>query len=310
MSTVPQRVFEATDDGLADLERRHDIAVALAVAHGSHAWGGAGPDSDYDVAFVFVPTDLRQYAHLEGPDETIVADRGDLEFQGLGVRRFAALLSESNESAIDLLRSPIRYRTTYDPSDLCAYVERTYDPMDLYHDWRAIAATNYRKYLSEHLVRDGEVYPIVDVREDDGEVLEYVIRTDDGRRTIPADDERFTETGTRPTVKRNLTICRAAMYARYLRATGDRGDHDLPAISLERFLTEQAPAVFDDERIELARELLERKRAGEGGVTVGDAVGREFAHLQREIDPEIHARDGPEIDRLDGFVDEMIAAVR
>ncbi|SFB68334.1 hypothetical protein SAMN05444422_101133 [Halobiforma haloterrestris] len=319
MSPVPSRVRTAVDDHLEELEERREVAVPLAVARGSHAWDGAGPDSDYDVGFVFVPTDLRRYAHLEGPEETIVADHGEVELQGLDVRRFAELLADSNESALALCRSPIRYRDAFDPTDLRAYLERTYDPIDLYHDWRSIAASNYRKYLSEHLVRDGETYPIEEVREgggEDGRV--YVVRDGDERRTISADDDRYAETATRPTVKRNLTIYRAAMYARYLRATGERADgdhdhdhdHDLPALSFETFLREQAPAVFDPERIERARALLERKRAGDGDAEVGDRVGREFAHPPREIDPTVHARPGPEPARLDAFVDGMIDAAR
>ncbi|EMA41662.1 nucleotidyltransferase domain-containing protein [Halobiforma nitratireducens] len=316
MSTVPQRVFDLVDQHLGKLERSHEVAVPLAVARGSHAWGGAGPGSDYDVAFVFVPADLRRYAHLEEPTKTIVADRGEIEFEGVGVHRFAELLADSNEGAIDLLRSPIRYRTAFDPEPLRAYLEVTYDPMDLYHDWRSIAATNYRKYVSKHLVRDGEVYPLVADGDESGAGAEseledgdaYVVHTDDGPRTVPADDERFSETKTRRTVKRTLTIYRAAMYARYLRTTGVRGDHDLPLCSFERFLDDQAPAVFESDRVECARDLLERKRAGEGDETIGDAVGREFAHPPREIDPDIHARSGPDPARLDEFVDELIAA--
>ncbi|APW96664.1 nucleotidyltransferase [Halobiforma lacisalsi AJ5] len=312
----------AVDEALEDLVKRREVAVPLAVARGSHAWDGAGPDSDYDVGFVFVPTDLRRYAHLEGPEETIVAERDEIELQGLEVRRFAELLADSNESALALCRSPIRYRDAFDPADLRAYLERTYNPIDLYHDWRSIAASNYRKYLSEHLVRDGETYPIEEVRGPEDGPTTYVVRDGDEQRTISADDDRYAETATRPTVKRNLTICRAAMYARYLRATGECAeddhdhdhdhdpDHDLPALSFETFLREQAPAVFDPERIERARALLERKRAGDGDAKVGDRVGREFAYPPREIDPNVHVRPGPEPARLDAFVDGMIDAAR
>lgn len=307
MGSVPAHIFETIDDILGTIEREYDIAVVFAVARGSHAWGAASPDSDYDVGVVFVPTDLRQYAHLEGPTEVINREYGEIDVQGWDVRTFANLLADSNEGAIDVLRSPIRYRTAYDPTPLAAYVERTYNPMDLYHTWRGIATSNYRKYISHHLVcTDDEVFPIADVLEDGA----YVVKTDTGTMTVPADDERFTETQTKPTVKRNLTITRAAMSARYLQATGERDGHDLPALEFERFLTEQAPAVFDTGRIERARELLERKRTGEGDATVGDAVGREFAHPAREIDPERHACDGPDIERLDEYIDELIAAVQ
>ncbi|WP_455449834.1 nucleotidyltransferase domain-containing protein [Natrinema thermotolerans] len=306
MTTVSAVVRTTVDDHLTTIERARDVAVPLAVARGSHAWGAASPDSDYDVGFVFVPTDLRRYAHLEGPPETIVEDRGEFEYQGWDVRTFAGLLADSNDGAIDLLRSPIRYRRAYDPAPLWQYIERTYNPIDLYHAWRGIATSNYRKYISYHLVRsDDELFPILEARDD-----EYVVETDDGTTAVAAADERFRETQTKPTVKRNLTIYRAAMAARYLTATGDRGDHDLPALEFESFLTEQAPAVFDADRIERARDLLERKRAGEGGERVGDAVGRPFAQPPREIDPDVHARAGPDPARLDGFVDDLIAAVR
>lgn len=313
MATVPDHVFEDVDRLLSALEREHDVGISLAVARGSHAWGGASPASDYDVGFVFVPRDLRRYAHLEDPPTAIHANGDEIEsgrrdaesdLQGWDVRTFARLLAESNDGAIDLLRSPIRYREEYDPTALVAYVERTYNPMALYHAWRGIATNNYRKYLSHHLVRsDDTIFPIVEVS-GDGDA--YVVETDDGTTKISVDDERFSETQTKPTVKRNLLIYRASMAARYLEATGERGDHELPALEFETFLTEQAPAVFTDERIDRVRELLERKRAGDGDVTIGDAVGRDFAHPSGEIDPAVHARDGPERGRLDAFVDDYI----
>lgn len=306
MAPVSDHTDEDITDALTWIECDHGVNVVLGVARGSHAWGASSAESDYDVGFVYVENDLRRYAHLEGPNEVILEQRDEFEFQGWDVSTFARLLADSNDGAIALLRSPIRYRLAYDPTDLAAYVERTYNPMDLYHAWRGIAASNYRKYISHHLVRtDDEIFPIVETRES-----EYVVETDDGTMTVPVDDERYAETRTRSTVKRNLTITRAAMSARYLKATGERGDHELPALEFEAFLTEQAPAVFAANRIDRARELLERKRSGEGTVTIGDAVGREFAHPPKEIDPEIHARSGPDTGRLDEFVDEMIAAVQ
>ncbi len=227
MTSVPATVIDAADEELSALESDHDVDVVLAAAR-VVTRGAAGPESDYDVGFVFVQSDLRRYAHVRQPPTTITseADRTDvdLEFQGWDVRTFARLLADSNDGAIDLLRSPIRYRSAYEPDELAAYVERTVDPMDLYHAWRGIATNNYRKYVSHHLVRnDDETVPILETT-DDG----YVVEAGDGTTTVPADDERYAETQTRPTVKRNLTITRAAMYARYLWATGERSEHELP----------------------------------------------------------------------------------
>jgi len=123
--------------------------------------------------------------------------------------------------------------------------------------------------------------------------------------TVSADDERFTETQTKPTVKRNRrSVGRPCPHTISRRPAS--GEHDLPALKFETFLREQAPAVFDADRIDCARELLERKRAGEGDAVIGDAVGREFAHPPKAIDPAVHARDGPDTERLNGFIDEII----
>jgi uncharacterized protein len=304
VESVSEYARETIDGQLDEIERLHDVSVVLAVARGSQAWGGASSDSDYDVGFVYAPTDLRQYAHLEGVEGVLLADRGEFEYQGWDVRKFAGLLADSNDGAIDLLRSPIRYRTVYDPDDLAAYVERTYSPIDLYHAWREIAANNHRKYLSAHLVRnDDELFPILESRDN-----EYVVEGNDGATTVPRDDERFAETQTKPTVKRNLTVFRASMAARYLKATGESDGHDLPAIEFKTFLDEQAPAVFGADRIDRAWGLLEWKRAGGGGTRVGDAVGQSFAHPPAWIDPAVHARDGPDPERVNEFVDELLAA--
>ncbi|WP_323170921.1 nucleotidyltransferase domain-containing protein [Natrialba sp. PRR66] len=344
--SVPAPVREAVESHLASIERAHHVTTLVAVARGSHAWGGASSASDYDVGFVFAPSDLGRYAHLEGPPETIVEERRggepagggatsvaaefefdcDYDYQGWDIRTFARLLVNSNDGAIDLLRSPIRYRLACDRAVLDAlrtYVERTYNPMDLYHAYRGIATSNYRKYVSNHLVRsDDELFPIIEETAD-GYVVEAADAAsesdkagrgrDEGeseRTMFVADDnERFSTTQTKPTVKRNLTICRAAMAARYLQTTGDRGDHDLPALAFETFLDDQAPAVFERERITLARTLLERKRRGEGDAHIGDAVGREFATPPAELDPAVHVRSGPDAAQLDEFVDELLAAV-
>ncbi|ELY89383.1 nucleotidyltransferase domain-containing protein [Natrialba taiwanensis] len=341
--SAPALVRERIESHLAAIERGHDVTIIVAVARGSHAWGGASSASDYDVGFVFAPSDLGRYAHLKEPPETIVEERRggepadgdatsvaefdcDYDYQGWDIRKFARLLANSNDGAIDLLRSPIRYRLAFDPAvldDLRTYVEQTYNPMDLYHAYRGIATSNYRKYVSNHLVRaDDERFPIIEETAD-GYVVEAADAANkseeagrgrnegesEGTMFVADDNERFSTTQTKPTVKRNLTICRAAMAARYLQTTGDRGDHDLPALAFETFLDDQAPAVFKRERIALARTLLERKRRGEGDAHIGDAVGREFAIPPAELDPAVHVRSGPDAAQLDEFIDELLAPV-
>jgi predicted nucleotidyltransferase len=318
---------EAVRTALDRIERERGVTAVLAVAHGSRAWGVPGPDSDYDVRAVVVRDDWRRYVHLDDPADSFraafdAADVGrEVEVEAWDVLTFARLLRESNDGAIDLLRSPVVYRDRVGRDALRAYAltdavpafarrvdppERpVYDPIALYHAWRSIARRNYRSYLSAHLVDgDDRTYPIL-AADGDG----YRVRTPDGDDVrVARDDDRFVETATRPTVKRNLVVLRAAASARYLLATGAAGAHELPAIDFPTFLGGQAPGTVDPEAIAAARDLVARKRAGDGDRDVGDRVGRAFAHPPTDVDPAVHARGRVAARHVDAVVDELLDA--
>lgn len=318
MSQVPADVHATVTDFLADLEREYaaehdlDITFVLAVSRGSHAWGLDGPESDYDVAVVYAPSDLREYAHLGGTMDSIQRDYPgplDVEVQGWDVRTFGTLLSDSNEQAIDALRSPITYRECFDREPLREYVLESYNPIALYHTYRAIAKNNYRKYLSHHLVdSDTNTYRIDHVT-DDRFVLEDPLP--DGRTELAEADVggRYQETQARQTVKRNLAVAKNAMYAEYLRVTGECGEHRLPHYDFPTFLAEQAPAVFDDDLLGTVSMLVAEKQAGNGSSGVGDLVGHEFAHRPADIPTAVHATGDPDETRLNDFIDDMLDAI-
>ncbi|WP_410767330.1 DNA polymerase beta superfamily protein [Haloferax sp. DFSO60] len=309
-------VHDAVNDFLDELEGEYadqqgvEITCILAVSRGSHAWGLDSPESDYDVGVVYVPRDCRHYAHLGKRESSINQEYDgdvDIEVQGWDVTKFAELLLESNEQAIDTLRSPIVYRECFDRQSLWEYIRASYNPMALYHTYRAVAKNNYRKYLSHHLV-DGknDTYPIVRI-DDDGNYLVRHRETGEDE-WIAHDDERYSETQVRQTVKRNLVVASNAMYADYLRITGERGEHTLPNVDFPTFLDEQAPDVFDESLLETVQELVELKRAGRGSEIVGDLIGYDFAHRPKDIDPAVHARRSPDPNRLNEFIDIMFEA--
>jgi len=99
------------------------------------------------------------------------------------------------------------------------------------------------------------------------------------------------------------------MCAKYLRVTGERGEHRLPHVDFPTFLEEQAPDVFEASLRETVGDLVEAKRAGDGGREIGDRIGYEFAHRPGEIDPDVHAIRQPDRERLNEFVDVMLDAV-
>lgn len=326
---------------LDNIEEDNNISIVLAVAHGSHAWGLQNNDSDFDIKAVYAPNNLNQYAKLGSHSETITSEWGEYDVEAWDITKFAELLYESNEQAIDLLRSPITYREQISKEDLRQYIKQEYNPIQLYHDYRSIAKNNYRKYLSDHLTSNrNNTYPILEKQNHgylvtntyankrqfvpdrvvDTDAQEFIhlpfesVDTGDNSKndcqqyphqpdTLPT---KFETTQTRQTVKRNLTVLRAAMYAQYLRLTGETGTHELPHVDFPTFLTEQAPDHFNDHILELAWELVEQKKNGNNTI-VGAQVKRRFAHQPVEIDHTIHASSPPEQHRLNEFIDKALS---
>lgn len=342
--TVTPGTHERVREHLDTIETEYNVTVVLAVAHGSHAWGLANDDSDYDVKAVYVPDSLRQYAHLSDHRQAINRDFDDIEIEGWDIQKFAELLKESNEQAIDVLRSPIAYRERLSRDDLREYITENYQPIQLYHTYRAISKNNYRKYLSDHLTSNRDnTYPIRE-RRDDGYLVynehagdelfvpnRVVDTPDDVTETIDLDFDavdisdtnhsvcpncqehpdvlptQFQTTQTKRTVKRNLAVLNASMYARYLKRTGETSGHDLPDVDFTDFLDNQAPDVFDDDIIDLAWELVELKLNGRND-EIGDRVGRDFAHPPVDIDHTQHLADGPDVETLNEHIDMLIDA--
>lgn len=134
--------------------------------------GVANQDSDYDVKGVYVPNDLNAYARLADQQDVVTRQFGEFEYELWDVSKFADLLHQSNDQAIQFVQSPVIYRNTMgdDLDELREFIEANYNPMALYHKYRAIAANNYRKYLSAHLNSNHDTnYPIIERRE--GEYL-------------------------------------------------------------------------------------------------------------------------------------------
>ncbi|WP_435194534.1 nucleotidyltransferase domain-containing protein [Natronomonas sp. EA1] len=105
-------------------------------------------------------------------------------------------------------------------------------------------------------------------------------------------------TGT-ATVKTNLYRVRGYCYARYVLDT-----HAFPELDFPRFLEEEADR-FDEAVLTEARTLVDRKRAGEGEVSVGDAFGE--LSLPSEVDPREHAVEPPDIERINAFIESALA---
>lgn len=333
MSHETQQPNAVVEDHLQRIEDEKSVSIVLAVEHGSRAWGLHNEDSDYDIKGVYVPDDLRAYVHLGNSQKAINRDFGEFEYEIWDISKFALLLKKSNEQAIDLVRSPIEYRSVIPRSEIRDFVVSEYNPIALYHDYRSIAKNNYRKYLSEHLVYDQDVYPIINETADEYEIQspymdgviivnKAAVRDNEGTVEVPVKfitDEhdphplggeqptevKFKETQTRQTVKRNLAVLMNAMQAEFIRKSGQKMEHELPHVHIPTFIEEQAAGVVDDQWIELIWELIAMKKSGDNS-EVGDLIGRDYAHQPRIIDPETHNTGDPSVDRINEFVDRLI----
>lgn len=297
--------FPAVDDALEALEAEWGVTVVAARDLGSHAWNLAGPDSDRDVGAVFVQDPI-EYATLGEYAESVEAEfEPDLEVSAWNVRRFGELLVDSNPTALEFLHSPVAYRECGPLAALAADLDGQFEPIAVYHHYRSLARSNYRKYVQRRLLAGGEPrYVVVDETDeawvghpigDDGVAPD---RDGDPER-IPRDSDRFEAATTDRTVKRNLYVCRASLYARYVRDT-----HRFPELDFPAFLDREAGR-FSGDVVATARDLIERKRAGEGDAVVGDPFGPGIlppAH----VDPGEHAVRGIDRRRVNEFVRTVV----
>jgi uncharacterized protein len=102
MTTPPAPQHAPAPSSLAELRQRPG-AILLHVVSGSHAYGLATTGSDRDERGVFV-LPFAAYATLTAPVEHLQDERGDVAFTGL--RKFLALASAANPTALELLFAP------------------------------------------------------------------------------------------------------------------------------------------------------------------------------------------------------------
>ncbi len=139
---------------LAELERRHDVAVLFACESGSRGWGFASPDSDYDVRFVYINR-LPWYLTVDAGRDVIEQPISDeLDVSGWDLRKTLQLMRDSNPTLLEWLRSPILYRQEEPWVDrLRLLAEQSFSPVRGYHHYVSMAKKNLREHLYGDVVR-------------------------------------------------------------------------------------------------------------------------------------------------------------
>ena len=93
------------------LEEEHAIKIVYAVEAGSRAWGLESEDSDYDMRFVYVHREPKNYVTLKPVKETIDGFSPDrlYDWQGWELKKALLHISQMNPSICEWLYSPIIY---------------------------------------------------------------------------------------------------------------------------------------------------------------------------------------------------------
>jgi predicted nucleotidyltransferase len=148
-------------DALAAIERDHDVRIVYACESGSRGWGFSSPDSDYDARFVYVHKQPWYLTINErcGPNEPqrdvieLPID-SELDVSGWDLRKALRLLSKSNPTLSEWLRSPIVYREDGALSaGLRALAEEFYSPVAAWHHYLSMARGTFRGHLQGEEIR-------------------------------------------------------------------------------------------------------------------------------------------------------------
>jgi predicted nucleotidyltransferase len=152
---------EAVLDALSRIERDHGVVIIFACESGSRGWGFSSPDSDYDARFIYMH---RREWYLTvnertGPGQSqrdvieLPVD-DDLDVSGWDLRKALRLLSKSNPTLSEWMRSPIVYREhPVIAEQLRTLSASFYSRVAAWHHYRSMAVASFRGYLRGERIR-------------------------------------------------------------------------------------------------------------------------------------------------------------
>lgn len=133
---------------LCEIELENNITILYACESGSRAWGFDNAESDYDVRFIFMHNDLKDYLKLSNASEVIDFIDGDLDIVGWDIRKALILHFKSNPNLREWTVSPVVYIGW--KMDLFNGLP-DFDPSTLKHHYLSIAFNNWKKLSNPDL---------------------------------------------------------------------------------------------------------------------------------------------------------------
>jgi len=138
------------------IEKEYNIEIIFCVESGSRVWGMASKDSDYDIRFVYTRP-VEDYIQINLPKDVVLkhydrdgypcaAEGCFIDVCGFDIFKFMRMLSSSNPTVIEWLKSDIEYYGEK-PKKLIEFAENNFNPISLYHHYKSMCRQNYLKYL-------------------------------------------------------------------------------------------------------------------------------------------------------------------
>ena len=146
---------------LKEIEEKENVRIIAAVESGSRAWGGASPDSDYDVRFIYVRRN-EDYLRLEKTKDVIEWQLDEvLDINGWDLKKALQLMHDSNPSIFEWCASPIVYKGSEAFEELKELRQDFYSrKKSLYHYWH-MANNNYQAYLQGDEVKIKKYFYVI-----------------------------------------------------------------------------------------------------------------------------------------------------
>ncbi len=137
---------------LAEIEKKHNVKILMAVESGSREWGFASEDSDYDVRCVHL-SPIESYLGLNPPIEQIDLIQGDIDIVSWDLRKFFNLFLKTNPTVSEWLSSKEVYISKkfsgYDKETLKQFFREGFNPEKLKAHYLSLARENYEKYIKK-----------------------------------------------------------------------------------------------------------------------------------------------------------------
>lgn len=135
-------------DALKRIEKSETVKILMAVESGSRAWGGASPDSDYDVRFIY-KRPMAEYLRLEKTRDVIELPLDEVfDINGWDLSKALRLMHHSNPGLFEWIGSPIRYLDTDFTKRLSELAARYFlSKSGIYH-YLNMAAGNYKRHFT------------------------------------------------------------------------------------------------------------------------------------------------------------------